>query len=201
MIKGLTTGSVVVGLVSYLMLAAVPLPAMTVRPMDLHALTRAAAMIVAGKVTHVESRPDEHGLPATFITIAVMENIKGAKEEALTIKQFGFQELQADGGAFKLAGMPSYQRGEELILFLHRPSDLGFTSPVGLEQGKYTVMEAAPGKRMVQNQVGNRNLFRTGQYGASYTEAELKLRSMKGRLLDYEGFLSVIKRAVGGQPE
>jgi len=165
--------------------------------MDLDGLTQAAGMIVAGKVTHVESRPDEHGLPATFITIAVTEKIKGVQEDAITIKQLGFQELPADGRAVRLAGMPSYRLGEDVLLFLHQPSDLGFTSPVGLGQGKYTVFEVAPGKRLVQNLFGNRNLLAPGKASAGATDVGQELQSSQGRGLDYETFLMAIKRRLG----
>jgi hypothetical protein len=192
----LATGLVAATVISLVLLRALPLQATSVRPMDLDHLTQAAGMIVAGKVTHVESRPDQHGLPATFITIAVTEKIKGVQEDALTIKQLGFQELPGDGRAMRLAGMPSYRLGEDVLLFLHQPSELGFTSPVGLGQGKYTVFEGAPGKRLVQNLFGNRNLFPQGQGAAGATEAGLALESSQGRGLDYEIFVRAIKRRV-----
>lgn len=182
-----------------LLLAALPLQAMTVRLMNLQEQTQAAGMILAGTVTKVESRLDEHGLPATFITIAVTEKIKGVQDDVVTIKQFGFQKGQANGTALQVADMPRYRSQEQVILFLHQPSHLGFTSPVGLGQGKYTVMRTSPDKAFVQNQMGNRNLTQMESYGVPQAGVGQQPGSPHGQAYDYQTFLSAIRQTVQDQ--
>jgi hypothetical protein len=53
----------------------------------------------------------------------------------------------------RLPGLPRPRAGEEVVLFLHRPSGRGFTSPVGLGQGFYRV-ETQADRRLVRRGVG-----------------------------------------------
>ena len=103
------------------------LDATTVRQLTLEEMIKAADRIFVGKCLSVESRRDERGVPATYATFQVIERIKGKLGDTITIKQFG----GAPPGVLKIPGMPTYQAGEKVLLFLHPPSQYGFTSPVG----------------------------------------------------------------------
>ena len=46
----------------------------------------------------------------------------------------------ADGTITRVAGLPTYHVGEEVVLFLRNDSRRGFTSPVGFSQGTYRVI-------------------------------------------------------------
>jgi hypothetical protein len=52
----------------------------------------------------------------------------------------------------------SYRVGDEVVLFLHPDSGEGFTSPVGLGQGRFRVHHHAGGAAVAENDVGNVNL-------------------------------------------
>ena len=112
---------------------------MMVKPMTLDEVTAESKHVVHGVVTSVVSERDEHGLPATWTTFAVAETLKGAAAHTLTIKQYGVARPLADGTLTRLSGMPRYEVGEEVVLFLRGASRRGFTSPVGLGQGTYRV--------------------------------------------------------------
>jgi hypothetical protein len=112
---------------------------MMVKPMTLDEVTAEARHVVHAVVTDVASGRDEHGVPATWTTFAVVDTMKGPHEPALTIKQYGVAEPLADGTILRLAGVPTYTVGEEVVLFLRGTSPSGFTSPVGLGQGAYRV--------------------------------------------------------------
>jgi hypothetical protein len=121
---------------------APPLRATMIEPMGLEQIAHDAARIVQGTVTAVRSGRDDAGLPATWVTLAVAQTLKGAGAADLTFKQYGVATPLADGTITRVAGLPRYQVGEEVVLFLRGTSRRGFTSPVGLAQGVYRVGRA-----------------------------------------------------------
>jgi hypothetical protein len=110
-----------------------------VERMSLEEVAHEAARIVHATVVEVRSGRDESGLPATWITLAVVRTLKGPHTPQLTIKQYGVAEPLPDGTITRVAGLPRYRVGEEVVLFLRADSARGFTSPVGFSQGAYRV--------------------------------------------------------------
>ena len=119
-----------------------PVSATMVQRMALEQVTHEAARIVHGTVVDVRSGRDDSGLPATWITLAVARTLKGVAASELTFKQYGVAEPLADGTITRVAGLPRYHVGEEVVLFLRADSRRGFTSPVGFSQGTYRVSRA-----------------------------------------------------------
>lgn len=139
-----------------LLVVTTPAAAMTVLPLDLPAMTDAAARIFVGRVESVTTGRDASGLPATWTTFAVAEGLKGTTGDHVTVKQLGAR-LGADRTVLPHPALPRYEVGEAVVLFVHAESPIGFTSPVGLGQGCFRVREDA-GAAVVVNDVGNRNL-------------------------------------------
>jgi hypothetical protein len=138
----------ILGLVAAMVVAAAPpLPATTIRRMPLARVARDAARIVHATVVDVRSGRDASGLPATWVTLDVARSLKGRAARRLTIKQYGAATPLADGTLARVAGLPRWEPGEEVVLFLRAESRLGFTSPVGLEQGRYRVGRGARARR------------------------------------------------------
>ena len=123
-------------------------PATMVTRMALDGVTREAARIVHATVVAVRSGRDQSGLPATWVTLDVVRALKGPRTRQITVKQYGTATPLADGTVTRVAGLPSYKVGEELVLFLRGESHLGFTSPVGFGQGKYRVARRGPRPRV-----------------------------------------------------
>jgi hypothetical protein len=168
--------------------------ATTVLPLDLAALTDAADRVFMGKVVAMRSGRDGHGLPVTWTTFRVEESLKGALPETLEIKQIGTEAPLADGAIYRVPALPRYQVGDEVILFLHPDSAAGFTSPVGLGQGRFRIHHHA-GASTAENDVGNANLqaparsaFARGALGAgaapavSAPAAPLSVNDLKSRI-------------------
>jgi hypothetical protein len=124
---------------------------MMVKPMTLDEVTAEAQHVVHAVVTDVASGRDEHGVPATWTTFAVVDTVKGPHASTLTIKQYGVSQPLDDGTILRLAGVPTYAVGEEVVLFLRGTSRSGFTSPVGLGQGAYRVKRRHDGGADVGN--------------------------------------------------
>jgi hypothetical protein len=133
---------------------------MLVRRMSLDEVTHAAACVVHASVIDVRSGRDDAGLPATWVTLDVVECLKGSAQGRISIKQYGVSEPLPDGTVAGIGLLPRYRTGEELVLFLSGESDRGFSSPVGLGQGVYRV-QAEGGRRQVRSDVpgdGGRDL-------------------------------------------
>jgi hypothetical protein len=126
-----------------LFIAALADAATLVRQLPLEEVTQQADRIVHARVVAVQSGRDASGLAATWVTLEVKRTLKGAGAEQLVVKQFGAATPLADGAVGRIAGLPAYAAGEELVLFLRAPSARGFSSPVGLGQGVYRVRGSA----------------------------------------------------------
>lgn len=142
-LKRLTLGLAQLAAASALVVATEPAaPAIMVERMPLAQVAREAARIVQATVVEVRTGRDESGLPATWSTLAVTRTLKGAHVPRLTIKQYGVADPLPDGTITRVAGLPRYRVGEEIVLFLRTDSRRGFTSPVGFSQGAYRVSRA-----------------------------------------------------------
>ncbi len=168
-----------------------------VRQLSLQEMTSQAERIFVGKVTEVREGKDEYGVPVTFVTFAVSHTLKGQVPQQLTIKQLGRRTPGEKGSILRIPGLPRYREGEEVVLFLHGTSAGGFTSPVGLGQGKFTVIRKGP-KAFMVNELGNVGLKGPPQ---SYWSAKPFTRGIKfperRGAIDFEEFLSAVERLVG----
>ena len=134
-----------------LVLAAAPAAATVVARMSLARVVDEAACIVHARVVEVRSGRDEAGLPATWVTLAVTETLKGPEASTLTVKQYGVTDALPDGTLARIPGLPRYTTGEEAVLFLRGESRRGFTSPVGLGQGVFRVRHRAGRARVASD--------------------------------------------------
>lgn len=135
--KGRAGAAGVLGLLAVAL--AVPAGAMDAVRLPFERVVDGAGTIVRGTVTAVVSGRDERGLPATWVTMDVQESLKGTARATLTFKQIGVAAPLPDGAVLRVPGLPHYAVGTEYVVFLRRPSRIGFTSPVGLGQGVYRV--------------------------------------------------------------
>lgn len=128
--------------------------ATTLLPLDALELARRADRIFEGEVVSVERAIDENRLPVMFVTIRVTDGIKNAYPgETITFKQI--DEF--------IPGLPHYEAGEHVLLFLAGVSRLGLTAPLGLGQGRFRVGEDVLGRKMLINDFSNLHLFEKSQ--------------------------------------
>ncbi|OGP14024.1 MAG: hypothetical protein A3I75_00985 [Deltaproteobacteria bacterium RIFCSPLOWO2_02_FULL_50_16] len=134
-----------------------------VLPLTLHQMAVVANRVFEGECLGLQEDLDENGLAVTYVTFSVYRVFKGSVGKSVTIKQFGVKPRE-EGEAFfgmgpgsyiipatKGFSRPSFQKGEKVILFLYGDSDWGFTSPVGLGQGKFIVSEGTEGQRTISS--------------------------------------------------
>lgn len=151
------------------------------------------------------SQPGGGGIPYTEYTFEVRDALKGSPGKSLTIRQYGVRAPRPtpDGTralVTRARGMPVYQPGQELLLFLIGDSSLGLTSPVGLDQGAFRLI-TENGKKRAVNGFNNVGLFR-GMSPASVSAAPLpaeesQLLGVEKGPLDLDPFLSLVRKMAG----
>ena len=120
--------------------------ATTLEPMGLADLTRWAGTIAHGRVTEVHPQWVQNGRQIdTFVTLEVSTYFKGDLGHYLTFRAPGGQ---IGGDRSLVPGAPSFEPGQELVLFLDgQPRTWPYV--VGLSQGALPVQTDAQGRKWV----------------------------------------------------
>jgi len=108
-------------------------------PISLEQLSTRATLIFYGEVLKNQVKQDKQsGQIATFTEFKVIDLIKGKATDTHTIKQIG-GDLKDRNMALRIHGVPRFQVGNNYVVFLPTKSKLGFSSPLGLHQGSFSV--------------------------------------------------------------
>ena len=123
-------------LILCLSVVAGPLAATTVQRFDLEDLVTRADRIVVGICESAGPRR-VNGQIYTSYTFSVDQSLKGNAGPRL--------ELHLPGGLLQgvlshIAGMPVFDPGDEVVLFLTATNELGHAWPVGLAQGRFSIV-------------------------------------------------------------
>ena len=113
----------------------------SVERFDLQEMTQRAEVVIHGKVQKTECRLDAKGNIVTDVKLEVGELLKRKPGEAADAKSF---EFAVYGGIFggrgsAVSGAPTFNQGEEVLLFLSPVNSAGLRTCIGLSQGKYTI--------------------------------------------------------------
>ncbi len=120
--------------------------AATVRPLLLDEIIDSAATAFQGRCIANRTEIDAAtNLVVTYTTFEISDVLKGKVATTHVIKQIG--GTLPDGMSGMLVhGVPRFVVGEEYVVFLAGVSSLGFSSPIGLGQGNFSVQQSATGK-------------------------------------------------------
>ena len=158
-------------------------------PITLEQLSTRATLIFYGEVLSNQVKQDEQsGYIATFTEFKVINLIKGDAGNTHTIKQIG-GELKSRNVALRIHGVPRYQVGNNYVVFLPTKSKLGFSSPLGLHQGSFSVLKIN-GEQVVSNGRSMVNQSQTQQAGQTSKPVQIPLavridRPSQSRLDDF----------------
>ena len=120
-------------------LLALPLMAQTVTDIPLDRMVRESETIFVGTVLETRGGIDENGDIATWTTFRVEQQIRGTLPGGTrTVKQFGGT---AEGMNSTVEHMRYFTEGERLLVMFYPESRLGYTSPIGLSQGVWPVLD------------------------------------------------------------
>ncbi|MBT8119324.1 MAG: hypothetical protein KJN89_06355 [Gammaproteobacteria bacterium] len=158
--------------------------ATSVLPLTLEQLsTRASLIIYAEVISNEVKKDDDSGHIATFTEFKIIDLIKGSAAETHTIKQIGGHH-KATNTRLVIHGVPEFQTGNKYVVFLPEGSSLGFSSPLGLHQGSFSVT-------IINNEpvvISGSNLSIQPQTRASDIQLPLAVRADKptqSRLADF----------------
>jgi hypothetical protein len=119
-------------------------------PLYLDEMADSAAVAFEGRCLANRTEVDvATGLVVTYTTFEVRDALKGALAGTHEIKQVG-GEVPGGGPQFRVMGVPRFEVGEDYVVFLAGVSTAGFSSPMGLSQGRFKV-EAKGAARKVGN--------------------------------------------------
>lgn len=132
------------GLFALVLAVAIAAPASgsTFVHMELPQLVEASDAVIEGRVVEVESFWDEKGtVIVTEAVIQVADQIAGHTDDWIRVRTWGGE---VDGYTVEAPGFPTFDRGERLVLFVHRPeTGRGALRVTGYQLGKYRVVEEA----------------------------------------------------------
>lgn len=152
--------------------------------MELEEMARGADLIVEGRVLSA-SAEEQGGWIETEYLLRVDRTLAGTDERWRALRLPG--GVLPDGRGMILAGMPRLSAGEDVLLFLGAESEHGIRMPVGLAQGKFSVLRRAGGGKVLVREPAGLTLVdaRTGE-----------ARSEEGRtVLDYASVVARIQAA------
>jgi hypothetical protein len=123
-------------------------------PRNIDQLTDRASDIVRGTVisARVEKHPEFTNLDTVVVTLRVRETLKGGAQGTFTFRQYIWDIRDRWDAA-------GYRKGQDLLLILNAPTRYGFTSPVGIEQGRFRIQPDGKGGFTALNGTGNARLF------------------------------------------
>ena len=125
---------------------------LTVKKATVEELTASSQIIVHARVESSGARWEGSNI-YTYTDLEVIESVKGASPDRVTVKQLGGKVGEE---ALEVAGTPALKPGEEVVLFLVRWNDAYWIHSIVL--GKFTV-ERAEGRAVAVNDLNNVGLI------------------------------------------
>ena len=163
--------------------------ATSVLPLTLEQLsTRASLIFYAQVISNEVRKDDDSGHIATSTEFEVIDLIKGSAGERHTIKQIGGHH-KASNTRLLIHGVPEFHIGKQYVVFLPEKSSLGFSSPLGLYQGSFSV-------KIINNEptvISGSNLSTQPQSGTAAIQLPLAVRVEKPTQSRLEDFINTVR--------
>ena len=167
--------------------------AVVVSQINLEEMIATAQYVFSGTCITVDRKYDDAtDRDAIFCRFSISKMIKGDDVSELTFKMSTI--------AVDLGQAPTFQPGEEVVLFLYGKSTLGFTSPVGLGLGKFSVLHSSAGEKTVVNAHNNTNLFKgidrtnySATFSPSFAAEMNSVMTKKSGAINYHLFLTLLE--------
>ena len=183
--------------ICFLSLGLPQVNATTIAKMNVADLTSYGDLIIVAKVLSLTDGFDGNGLPYTEVTVSISETLKGSASGTYSFRQFGLLAPRDMGDGMTYlgvspAGWPKFEENEEVMVFLHQTTSLGFQSAAGLLQGKFNIKN-----KQIVNEINNDALFKNVSVDPGLlTEAEQKMLQATQGKCRAETFISFVRKAV-----
>ena len=162
--------------------------ATTLRSLDAGELAQLADRIFAGEVLSVERAMDASQFRVMIVTVRVTEGIKNTYTGEIVV----FKQIDE-----MIPGLPHYQAGEQVMLFLAGVSRLGLTAPLGLGQGRFRLGGDQPGHEALVNDFQNEGLFHLSKALArseALSDGERRMVTQRRGPVERQTFVRFIRR-------
>ena len=120
--------------------------------MDVRALTLAADLVIEGRVLSTRAFEAADGRIETELVLDVDRTFVGADEATRSVRVPG--GVLPDGRGMILAGCVPPRAGERVVLFLTPESARGWRLPVGLAQGRFSLVTDGAGRKLAVRSQG-----------------------------------------------
>ena len=175
--------------------------AIMIRETNLVQLIRESNTIVKGTVADVtDGFLTETGLPYTEVTVSVDEAFIGGTTGTMTFRQFGLTKPRPSEDGTRMIpaapeGIPKYQIGEEVLLFLGPEASMtGLRTTTALGYGKFD-LSAGRG----ENEVGNTGVFTDVSIQDGFaTPNDVRILQTTQGAVNPTDLVSLVRRAVNG---
>lgn len=172
-----------------------PAGAASVLPLYLDEIIDRSAVAFEGVcLENRTEREASSGFVVTYTTFEVRDVLKGGVGSTHVIKQIG-GTLVAEGLNYQVVGVPKFTVGESYVVFLAGVSSAGFSSPVGLTQGRFSIRQGEAG-REVTNGIDFNDLMSRLPENA---KATVKRAPGAVRHLDIDAFKQLVRERTGVQ--
>jgi len=115
--------------------------------LDLAGLVESSDLVLEGRIAGVTCLETPTGRIETELRMEVDRHFWGDESAERIVRVPG--GVLPDGRGLILPGMPRFRAGEELILFLSAAGSTGVRMPVGLAQGKLSLLTGLNGERVL----------------------------------------------------
>ena len=174
---------------------ALPAWATSVLPLYFDQIVDMSAVAFQGICTGNRVGRDEKGFVATYTTFLVQDVLKGEAGQTYTIKQIG-GELPDGSLRVKMHGTPTFTQGGRYIVFLNGVSSAGFSSPVGLFQGRFTVIVDDAGPQVTNGRDFKAMTSRMAEQVTPQAKAKMSVTGPVDRM-GLDDFKAMVRGRVG----
>lgn len=178
------------------LVAVLPARAASVLPLFLDEIIDKSAVAFQGTCTDNRSERDERGTLVTYTTFEVHDQLKGKAASTYTIKQIG-GSLPDGSLNFKIEGVPSFTVGQSYVVFLPGVSSAGFSSPVGLSQGRFNIVAEGAGLKVTNGRDFKELTSRIPQQAMPKSALAKMQAAGPVTLLPLEEFKSIVRQRAG----
>jgi len=180
----------------YALALAAPAHATSVLPLYLDEVIDQSTTAFEGTVTETHSARDAatHDI-VTYTTFTVTDVLKGSVPATYTIKQIG-GTLPAEKVTFRVPGIPQFKVGQDYVVFMAGVSAEGFSSPIGLAQGRFTVSQDAKGRHVGNGSDFRNNASRMSAQMPAQSRALMAAQGGPVREMDLDAFKQMVRSHV-----
>lgn len=153
---------------------------------DIAEMATRSDLVLEGRIMDAYTFEGETGLIETEYLLSVDRTLWGADLGSRTVRLPG--GVLPNGNGMMIPGMPNMAVGEDVLLFLSRQTSWGMRMPMGLAQGKFSIVSSFNGDRRLVRDQGSMTFIdaSTGELSETATAASL----------DYAAAISEIHAAV-----